>query len=74
MLRLGFFQAANAARRQDPQLAGFYHKLMTEHGHCHTQPCVAVARKLVERIWDGAQPRPSTRSVILTANQSAGFR
>ena len=48
MLRLAFFQAANAARRQDPQLAGFY-QLMTKHGHCHTQACVAVARKLVER-------------------------
>jgi transposase len=49
VLRLAFFQAANAARRQDPQLARFYHQLMTEHGHCHTQACVAVARKLVER-------------------------
>jgi hypothetical protein len=51
VLRLAFFQAANAARRQDPQLAAFYHQLMTEHGHCHTQACVAVARKLVERTW-----------------------
>jgi hypothetical protein len=24
---------------------------MTEHGHCRTQACVAVARKLVERTW-----------------------
>ena len=24
---------------------------MTEHAHCHTQACVAVARKLVERTW-----------------------
>ena len=51
MLRLAFYQAANAARRQDPQLAGFYHRLMTQHGHCHTQAAVAVARKLVERTW-----------------------
>lgn len=51
VLRLAFFQAANAARRTDPQLAGFYYRLMTEHGHCHTQACVAVARKLVERTW-----------------------
>ena len=51
VLRLAFFQAANAARRQDPQLAGFYHQLMTQQGHCHTQACVAVARKLVERTW-----------------------
>ena len=51
VLRLAFFQAANGARRNDPQLAGFYHRLMTEHGHCHTQATVAVARKLVERTW-----------------------
>jgi hypothetical protein len=51
VLRLAFFQAANGARRRDPQLAGFYHRLMTAHGHCHTQACVAVARKLVERTW-----------------------
>lgn len=51
VLRLAFFQAANAARRQDPQLVGFYYRLMTQQGHCHTQACVAVARKLVERTW-----------------------
>jgi transposase len=51
VLRLAFYQAANAARRQDPQLATFYHRLMTQQGHCHTQACVAVARKLVERTW-----------------------
>jgi transposase len=50
VLRLAFFQAANGARRRDPQLACFY-GLMTEHAHCHTQACVAVARKLVERTW-----------------------
>jgi hypothetical protein len=27
VLRLAFFQAANGARRHDPQLAGFYHRL-----------------------------------------------
>jgi len=48
---VGVLPSANAARRQDPQLAGFYHQLMAEHGHCHTQACVAVARKLVERTW-----------------------
>ena len=36
MLRLVFFQAGNAARRTDPQLAGFYHRLMTQQGQCHT--------------------------------------
>jgi transposase len=46
VLRLAFFQAANSARRQDPQVAGFYHRLMTEQGHCHTQACVAT-----ERTW-----------------------
>lgn len=51
VLRLAFYQAANGARRTDPQLAGFYHRLMTERGHCHTQATVAVARKLVERTW-----------------------
>ncbi len=35
----------------DPHLAAFYHRLMTEQGHCHTQATVAVARKLVERTW-----------------------
>jgi transposase len=50
-LRLAFYQAANAARRSDPQLAAFYHRLMTERAHCHTQATVAVARKLVERTW-----------------------
>jgi hypothetical protein len=24
---------------------------MTEHGHCHTQATIAVARKLAERTW-----------------------
>ena len=51
VLRLALFQAANAARRQDPQLAGFYYRLMTQQRHCHTQACVAVARKLMERTW-----------------------
>ena len=51
VLRLAFFQAANAARRSDPQLAAFYYRLMTERGHGHTSATVAVARKLVERTW-----------------------
>ncbi len=50
-LRLALFQAAGAARRTDPQLAAFYHRLMTTHGHCHTQATIAVARKLAERTW-----------------------
>ncbi len=50
-LRLAFYQAANAARTSDPQPAAFYYRLMVEHGHCHTQANVAVARKLAERTW-----------------------
>ena len=48
-LRLAFYQAGSIARTMDPQLAAFYHRLMTEHGHSHTQATIAVARKLVER-------------------------
>jgi transposase len=51
VLRLAFYQAANIARNHDPQLAEFYHRLMVHRGHTHTQACVAVARKLVERTW-----------------------
>ncbi len=51
VLRLAFFQAGNAARRVDPQLAAFYRTLMTDRGHCHTSATVAVARKLTERTW-----------------------
>jgi transposase len=51
VLRLAFYQAAGAARRADPALAAFYHRLMSHRGHCHTQASVAVARKLVERSW-----------------------
>jgi hypothetical protein len=51
VLRLACYQAANTARTVDPQLAALYHRLMTERGHCHTQANVAVARKLLERVW-----------------------
>jgi hypothetical protein len=47
----GSLPTAVAVLDRWPHLAGFYHQLMTEHGHCHTQACVAVARKLVERTW-----------------------
>ncbi|WP_186760256.1 IS110 family transposase [Arthrobacter alpinus] len=50
-LRLAFYQSASVARSMDPQLAAFYHRLMTESGHCHTQAVIAVARKLAERTW-----------------------
>lgn len=51
VLRLTFYQAGNVARAYDPQLAEFYHRLMTQRGHCHTQATVAVARKMIERTW-----------------------
>src|SRR3954447_6954174 len=50
-LRLAFYQAANAARRSDPQLAALYYRLMVERAHPHTKATVAVARKLAERAW-----------------------
>ena len=38
VLRLAFFQAANARpAAQIRSSPAFYHRLMTEHGHCHTQ-------------------------------------
>jgi transposase len=50
-LRLAFYQAANAARTVDPQLAAFYRMLMVERGHCHAQAGVAITRKLICRTW-----------------------
>lgn len=50
-LRLAYYQAANIARRHDPQLAAFYRKLMVDRAHSHTQAVCAVARKLACRVW-----------------------
>jgi transposase len=50
-LRLAYYQAANIARRHDPQLAVFYQRLMVERGHNHIQATCAVARKLACRAW-----------------------
>ena len=50
-LRLACYQAANIARRHDPQLAAFYWRLMVERRHNHVKATCAVARKLVTRIW-----------------------
>ena len=50
-LRLALYQAANVARRRDPQLAVFYRRLMVERGHAHIQATCAVARKLATRVW-----------------------
>lgn len=44
-------KGADAPRRVDPQLVAFYHRLMSERGHCHTEADVAVPRKLTERTW-----------------------
>lgn len=50
-LRLAYYQAANVARRHDPQLAAHYRKLMVERRHNHIKATCAVARKLVCRAW-----------------------
>lgn len=50
-LRLACYQAANIARRRDPQLASFYWRLMVERRHNHIKANTAVARKLVARVW-----------------------
>jgi transposase len=50
-LRLALYQAANIARRHDPQLAEHYHRLMCERGHNHISANTAVARKLACRAW-----------------------
>jgi transposase len=50
-LRLALYQAANVARRRDPQLAVHYPRLMVERGHNHISANTAVARKLACRAW-----------------------
>ena len=50
-LRLALYQAANVARRRDPQLAEHYRRLMTERGHNHISANTAIARKLACRAW-----------------------
>lgn len=50
-LRLAFYQAANVARQNDPQLAAFYQRMMCEKGHHHIGATCATARKLVTRVW-----------------------
>jgi len=50
-LRLALYQAANVARRRDPQLAAHYRRLMVERGHNHISANTAVARKLACRAW-----------------------
>jgi hypothetical protein len=50
-LRLALYQAANVARRHDPQLAEHYRRLMVERGHNHISANPAIARKLACRAW-----------------------
>jgi transposase len=50
-MRLAYYQAANVARRRDPQLAAHYRRLMCERGHTHIQANCAIARKLAARTW-----------------------
>lgn len=50
-LRWALFLAADAARRNDPELAALYRRLMLERGHRHQQAVCAVASHLVSRIW-----------------------
>lgn len=50
-LRLAFYQAANVARRRDPELAACYRRLMVERGHNHMKANCAIARKLVTHVW-----------------------
>jgi transposase len=50
-MRLAYYQAANIARRRDPQLAAHYRRLMCERGHTHIQANCAIARKLAARTW-----------------------
>jgi transposase len=50
-LRLVYYQAANVARRHDPELADFYRRLMVDRKHNHIKATCAVARKLVCRAW-----------------------
>ncbi len=51
LLRAVLFQAADAARRQDPQLARIYYLQMTERGAVHLKACCVVAGHLAERAW-----------------------
>ena len=50
-LRSAFVRAADAARRQDPQLARIYYLQMTERGATHLKACCVVAGHLAERAW-----------------------
>ncbi|MDQ3499814.1 MAG: transposase [Actinomycetota bacterium] len=50
-LRLALYQAANVARRRDPQLAEHYRRLMVERGPNYISATTAIARKMACRAW-----------------------
>ena len=51
LLRAALYLAADSARRNDPELASLYRRLLLERGHHHTQAVCAVATHLTARIW-----------------------
>ncbi len=51
LLRATFVRAADAARKQDPQLARICYLQMTERGATHLKACCVVAGHLAERTW-----------------------
>ena len=68
-LRLAFYQAGSVARTMHPQLAAFYHRLMTEHGHGHTQP-----QSLSPGNWAKGPGKPSSRGRCMGYATSRGSR
>ncbi len=74
VLRLAFYQAANGARRTDPQLACFYYRLMTERALPH--PGLCRGRPQTGRAdLDRTDPRhPPTNSKMSTVPRSAIWR
>ena len=57
VLRLAFFQAANARPPPRPAAGRFYYRLMTEHGHCHTQATRGGRPETGRADLDRAHPR-----------------
>jgi transposase len=68
-LRLSFYQAANVARRHDPELAEFYRRLMVNRHHNHIKANTAVARKLAARAWAVLQTAQPYQLRDLDGNQ-----
>jgi len=68
-LRLALYQAANVARRHDPELADFYRRLMVDRNHNHIKATCGVARKLACRAWAVLQTGRSYRLRDLDGNE-----